>query len=65
MVFEAENGAVGFKMFLEKKPDLIISDIMMPEVDGYGLLSMVRKSNNRNNNVPFIFLTARFFGQFF
>jgi len=58
-VFEAENGAVGFNMFLEKKPDLIISDIMMPELDGYGLLSMVRKSNNRNNNVPFIFLTAR------
>jgi CheY-like chemotaxis protein len=58
-VFEAENGKRGFEVFLQQKPDLVISDVMMPEVDGYGLLSLIRENKNiRNNNVPFIFLTA-------
>jgi CheY-like chemotaxis protein len=58
-VFEAGNGREGFEAFVKNKPDIIISDIMMPEVDGYGLLKMVRESKNvRNNTVPFIFLTA-------
>ncbi|NBV07270.1 MAG: response regulator [Proteobacteria bacterium] len=58
-VFEAENGKKGFAVFAQEKPDLIISDIMMPELDGYGFLKMVRGSRNvKNNTVPFIFLTA-------
>ncbi len=58
-VFEAENGRRGFESFVQNKPDLIVSDIMMPEVDGYGLLQLVRENKNvRNNAVPFIFLTA-------
>ena len=58
-VFEAENGKIAFESFVKNKPDLIISDIMMPEVDGYGLLKLVRESkNSRGNNIPFIFLTA-------
>ncbi|MDX2082503.1 MAG: response regulator [Rickettsiales bacterium] len=58
-VFEAENGKKGFEVFLQEKPDLIISDIMMPELDGYGLLKMVREGRNvKNNNIPFIFLSA-------
>lgn len=58
-VFEADNGKKGYEVFLATKPDLIISDIMMPEVDGYGLLKKIRDSNNsRRNNIPFIFLTA-------
>ena len=58
-VAEGENGKQGFDVFLEFKPDIIVSDIMMPELDGYGLLSLIRENNNiRNNNVPFIFLTA-------
>jgi CheY-like chemotaxis protein len=58
-VFEADNGKRGFESFMQNKPDLVISDIMMPEVDGYALLQMIRESKNtRNNNVPFIFLTA-------
>lgn len=58
-VVEAANGKKGFEVFLEHKPDIVISDIMMPEVDGYGLLSLIRESKNtRNNNVPFIFLSA-------
>lgn len=58
-VFEAENGKIGFEAFVQNKPDLIVSDIMMPELDGYGLLKMIRENKNiRNNTVPFIFLTA-------
>lgn len=58
-VFEAGNGNEGHKAFLENKPHLIISDIMMPELDGYGLLKKVREDKtSKNNNVPFIFLTA-------
>lgn len=58
-VFEAENGRMGFEAFLTNKPDLVVSDIMMPEVDGYGLLKMIREGKEvKNNLVPFIFLTA-------
>jgi CheY-like chemotaxis protein len=58
-VFEAKNGKSGFESFVKNKPDLILSDVMMPELDGYGLLEMVRKSKNTvNKTVPFIFLTA-------
>ncbi len=58
-VFEADNGKRGFESFMQNKPDLVVSDIMMPEVDGYALLQLIRESKNiRNNTVPFIFLTA-------
>jgi len=58
-VFEAENGKKGFESFIQNKPDLVISDIMMPELDGYGFLQLIRENKNiRNNTVPFIFLTA-------
>lgn len=58
-VFTGENGKEGFEKFVQHKPDLVISDIMMPEVDGYAFLKMVRENKNiRNNNVPFIFLSA-------
>ena len=58
-VFEAGDGKEGYDTFVENKPDLVISDIMMPGVDGYALLKMVRENKaTRKNNVPFIFLTA-------
>lgn len=58
-VFEAENGKMAYESFVKNKPDIVISDIMMPELDGYGLLKAVRESkSSRNNNIPFIFLTA-------
>ena len=59
LVFEAETAGQGYQQFLEQKPDIIISDILMPKVDGYQFLEMVRNSkNSENNNVPFIFLSA-------
>ncbi len=57
-VFEAGNGKQGFEAYLQHKPDIIISDIMMPELDGYGFLKMVRESKDKKNTVPFIFLSA-------
>ncbi|ANI89831.1 transcriptional regulator [Arachidicoccus ginsenosidimutans] len=57
-VFTAENGKVGVSLALEHKPDLIVCDIMMPVLDGYGVLHMLHK-NNALANTPFIFLTAK------
>ncbi len=57
-VFEAQNGKDGFEIFLEVKPNVVISDIMMPELDGYGFLKLVRESRDKNNMAPFIFLSA-------
>lgn len=58
LVIEAENGKVGVMKAIENKPDLIICDIMMPELDGYGVLHAVQH-NDTIRNTPFIFLTAR------
>lgn len=57
-VIMAENGKVGVSKALESKPDLIICDIMMPELDGYGVLHAIQK-NESIKNTPFIFLTAK------
>lgn len=57
-VTAAENGKVGIQKALEIKPDLIICDVMMPELDGYGVLHLVNK-NAELSRVPFIFLTAK------
>lgn len=57
-VITAPNGKVGVKLAHEAKPKLIICDIMMPELDGYGVLMMLNK-NPQTANIPFIFLTAR------
>lgn len=57
-VIVAENGKVGVEKAIEHKPDLIICDIMMPVLDGYGVLHAVHK-NEAIKNTPFIFLTAK------
>ncbi len=56
--FSAENGKRGVEMALKEKPDIIVCDIMMPELDGYGVLHLLRK-NPETENIPFIFLTAK------
>src|SRR5215510_7201224 len=56
--FTAENGKRGIETALKEKPDLIICDIMMPELDGYGVLHLIRK-NETTQTTPFIFLTAK------
>lgn len=57
-VFSAENGKVGVEVALQENPDLILCDIMMPVLDGYSVLHMLRK-NTSTRNTPFIFLTAK------
>lgn len=54
----AINGKEGVEMAQKSKPDLIICDIMMPELDGYGVLHILSK-NEETAGVPFIFLTAK------
>ena len=54
----AENGKVGVELALQQKPDLIICDIMMPVLDGYGVLHLLNK-NPGLTGIPFIFLTAK------
>lgn len=58
VVIVAENGKVGVKKAKEYLPDLIICDIMMPVLDGYGVLHTINK-NEALKNIPFIFLTAK------
>ena len=57
-VIVAENGKIGVEKAIEHTPDLIICDIMMPVLDGYGVLHAVHK-NDTIKNTPFIFLTAK------
>ncbi|MEO5561948.1 MAG: response regulator [Chitinophagaceae bacterium] len=56
--FTAENGKKGVELALKEIPDLIVCDIMMPQLDGYGVLHLLKK-NPEAQNIPFIFLTAK------
>ena len=58
IVDTAENGKIGIEKALLQKPDLIICDIMMPVLDGYGVLHLLNK-NEELSGIPFIFLTAK------
>jgi len=54
----AENGKVGVQKALLFQPDLIVCDIMMPVLDGYGVLHLLTQ-NPTTASIPFIFLTAK------
>ena len=57
-VKSAPNGKVGVEIAQQEIPDLIVCDIMMPELDGYGVLHILSKKEE-TSKVPFIFLTAK------
>ena len=57
-VLTAQNGKDGIRLVKAEKPDLIICDIMMPELDGFGVLRILSK-NPDTSDIPFIFLTAK------
>ena len=58
MPLGAPDGVVGVALAQEHKPDLIVCDIMMPRLDGYGVL-MELQSDTATASIPFLFLTAK------
>ncbi|HYY31826.1 MAG TPA: response regulator transcription factor [Chthoniobacterales bacterium] len=54
----AENGLVGIELAKKMKPDLILCDVMMPQLDGYGVLAALR-ADPATVTIPFVFLTAK------
>lgn len=54
----AENGRVGVELARREKPDLILCDVMMPEMDGHAVLQALR-DDPETTAIPFIFLTAK------
>jgi len=58
-LFMAANGEEGLRRANEVMPDLILSDVMMPKMDGYQLLQAI-KDNEKTRNIPVIILTAKF-----
>lgn len=57
-VIKASNGKMGVKLAKKEIPDIIICDIMMPELDGYSVLEILSK-NKDTKYIPFIFLSAK------
>lgn len=57
-VLTAENGKLGVELALKELPDLIVCDIMMPVLDGYGAFHLLSK-HKETASIPFIFLTAK------
>jgi DNA-binding NarL/FixJ family response regulator len=54
----AANGVIGLEIARSQKPDLILCDVMMPQLDGYGVLQALRE-DSATATIPFIFLTAK------
>ena len=57
-VIQAENGKLALEIAEQKAPDLVLTDVMMPEMDGFALLSALRR-NPASRSVPVIMLSAR------
>ncbi|MBA4055264.1 MAG: transcriptional regulator [Marivirga sp.] len=57
-VLSAPNGKIGVEIAQQQHPDLILCDVMMPELDGYGVLHILN-SDPETAHIPFIFLTAK------
>ena len=58
VVATAPNGLIGLDMARSEPPDLVVCDIMMPELDGYAVLEALR-ADEATATIPFIFLTAK------
>ncbi|QIA07693.1 substrate-binding domain-containing protein [Draconibacterium halophilum] len=57
-IYTATNGKEGIEQVLEEEPDLIISDIMMPKMDGFEMTRQL-KSDTKTSHIPIILLTAK------
>ncbi len=56
-VLEAKNGLTGLKMALEETPEIILLDILMPELDGMEMMKRLRETNVYGKKVPIVILT--------
>ena len=56
-VLEADNGATALQLAKEELPDLLLCDINLPKLDGYGVLQTLRQ-NSATSNISFVFLTS-------
>lgn len=57
-VLTAEDGKVGVEIALKELPDLVLCDVMMPKLDGFGVLNILSKKSS-TADIPFVFLTAK------
>ena len=57
-VLTAPNGKIGIELVKENLPDIIVCDIMMPVIDGYGVLENL-SADEKTKQIPFIFLSAK------
>jgi len=58
VTFQAINGEVAFELTKKEKPDLILADITMPQMDGFELCKLIRE-DPVTEHIPFVFLTAK------
>lgn len=56
-IIEASNGREGYELAVERIPDIIICDIIMPVLDGMGMVRLI-KSNDKTSHIPLVLLTA-------
>ena len=54
----AKDGAIGARKALDAPPDIILCDVMMPKLDGFGVLNILSKKQE-TADIPFVFLTAK------
>lgn len=59
-IFEAENGKEGLQQFRKNHPDIVITDIIMPEMEG---ISFIRELRADNKNIPIIAMTGNIHGR--
>lgn len=57
-VLNAPNGKIGVRLAQENHPDIILCDVLMPELDGYGVLHILNR-DPQTASIPFIFLTSK------
>lgn len=57
-ILEADNGRIGLQVAMDEQPDVIVSDVMMPVMDGFELAQKL-KSNQQTSHIPLILLTAK------
>lgn len=57
-VIDAEDGAMGLRLALERRPDLILMDVYLPELDGWGFMERLR-ADGRVSSIPVCAITAR------